>query len=188
MFWLNILNASINKNIWKLTYANDKTRPSQHTSLKRGKEVRKHAMKSIQIDIIIDGSNVAFDNVPKGESPRFQNIMLAVDYYKQKNLQTKIIVDASLRHKIDEKEAFNEALDSKLIRQAPSGVQADEYILKLALAHPNSKIVSNDDFDNWRQNKIGKEYENIKQEVLEKPQRLIKFKINGKFIEFKKTK
>jgi hypothetical protein len=95
-----------------------------------------------------------------------------------------MIADASLRHEIDDKEALNKALDKKIITQSPAGVQADEYILKLALAHPNSKIVSNDSFDNWRE-KEGQQYQQIKKEVLDKQERFIKFKINGQFIEFK---
>ncbi len=136
------------------------------------------------IDIIIDGNNVAFDNVPKGQPPRFRNLELSLMYYVKKNLHVRVVVDASLRHEIDDKKVFNQALDQKFITQSPAGVQADEYILKLALVHPQSKIVSNDNFENWR-NRDDHEYEEIKKDVLSRRDRFIKFKINGEFIEFK---
>jgi hypothetical protein len=141
-------------------------------------------LEGIKIDVIIDGNNVAFDNVPKGESPRCKNIELALEYYAKQDMVARVIVDASLRHMIDEKNLLKKALDNMLIAQSPAGVQADEYILKLALIHPESKIVSNDTFDDWIKNDK-KEFERIKKEVLSKKERLIKFKINGQFIEFK---
>lgn len=137
-----------------------------------------------QMDIIIDGSNVAYDNVPKGQQPRYQNIILALDYYRRKNLRAKVIVDASLRHKIDQKEAFQEALDNKLISQAPSRVEADEYILRLALSHKDSKIVSNDDFKDWIEKTSLSGDLRIVKEVFSRRERFVKFKINGEFIEF----
>jgi hypothetical protein len=136
------------------------------------------------IDVIIDGSNVAYDNVPKGEPPRYRNIWLALEYYAKNHLNVRVIVDPSLRHEIDDVDVFQEALDQKLITQSPAGIQADEYILRLAVTHPNAKIVSNDTFEDWQQKENGEEYEEIKHQVLSKPERLIKFKINGKFIEF----
>lgn len=135
------------------------------------------------VDVIIDGNNVAYDNVPKGKAPHYENLELALKHFAEKDLNVRIIVDASLRHEIDDKKVFNEALNKKLITQSPAGVQADEYILKLALAHPKSRIVSNDNYENWRKRK-GKEFDEIKKEVLDKKKRLIKFKINGEFIEF----
>lgn len=132
------------------------------------------------VEVLIDGSNVAFDNVPKDDSPRLQNILLALDYYKGKNLDCRVIVDASFRWKIDDKEAFQKALDDKLFYQSPSGVSADEYILRLASFYSDAMIVSNDDFKSWRTKSIA-----VIQRVLDQRERFVKFKINGGFIEFR---
>lgn len=140
-----------------------------------GKSSVKHLVEPQAIDVIVDGSNVAYDNVPKGQPPRFCNILMTLDFYQRKKLNCRVIVDAALRWKIDNRDEFCKAIDEKLIYQAPPGVRADEYILKLALSHPKSKIVSNDEFRDWLENVNFKE---IKRE------RLIKFKINGEFIEF----
>jgi hypothetical protein len=148
------------------------------------KSISNSSFKGVKIDVIIDGTNVAFDNVPKGESPRCENLELALNYYTKQNLTVRVIVDASLRHKIDEKHILENALDSMIVAQSPAGVQADEYILKLALLHPESKIVSNDTFDNWAKSER-RDLEDVKKNVLSKKERFIRFKINGQFIEFK---
>jgi len=139
------------------------------------KATSKQAPQPENIDVIIDGSNVAYDNVPRGQPPRFRNIITALNFYQRREMNCRIIVDAALRHKIDDREAFSRAIDDKLFYQAPFGVRADNYILKLALLHPKAKIVSNDEFRDLLTNSDFKE---IKRE------RLTKFKINGEFIEF----
>ena len=135
------------------------------------------------LERIIDASNVSCDNAAKG-SARYRNIVLCWEYYKAKNMKIKIIADANLRHKIDEKAPFQKALDEGKIYQAPSGRQADEYILRLAHQHPKSKIVSNDNFVDWPQKFSSMGDLRLITEVLAKPDRFIKFKVNGAFIEF----
>lgn len=134
------------------------------------------------LDVIIDASNVAFDDVPQGQPARYGNIVLCSEYYKKKDMRIKIVADANLRHKIDEKAAFQKALDEKLVYQSPPGREADEYILKLAFRNPGSKIVSNDNFLDWAQKfSVAPKFFNA---VFAKPERFVKFKVNGAFIEF----
>jgi hypothetical protein len=147
------------------------------TSLELGSEAN-------TLDAIIDASNVALDDVPQGQPARYGNIVLCREYYKKKNMRIKIVADAKLRHTIDEKASFQKALDEKLVYQSPPGREADEYILWLAFLNPGSKIVSNDNFLDWAQ-KFGFSGDlRFINEVFAKPERFVKFKVNGAFIEF----
>lgn len=150
-------------------------KPTKSDAKDEKKIVERPPEQSPNIDAIIDGSNVAFDNVPRGQPARYRNIILTLEHFKKKSFNCRVIVDASLRWRIDDQESFNKALDEKRVHQAPSGIPADQYILKLALLHPTSKIISNDDFRIW----LDKD-----QFKLIKRDRLSKFKIDGEFIDF----
>jgi hypothetical protein len=137
-----------------------------------------------QIDIILDASNIAKDDVPYNEQARFDNILKAKKYYLKKNLNVRIIADSKLRHQIDKFEEFEEACSREEIRESPRGKEADEYILKLAFAHPESKIVSNDSFSEWPDKFALRGNFEITKELFAKKERFIKFKLDREFIEF----
>ncbi|WP_409200866.1 NYN domain-containing protein [Methanobrevibacter sp. DSM 116169] len=95
--------------------------------------------------VVIDGSNVAHYKKNKDSKPQLSNILAAVDALEKKGDEFVIIVDASLRHEIDEKEEFEKLLESENVEQVEAGNNADHFIFELA-EKENAKILSNDKF------------------------------------------
>jgi len=97
------------------------------------------------VKVIIDGSNVAHYKKNKDHEPQLSNILAAVDMLEKKGDEFVVIVDASLRHDIDNKEEFKELLENENVEQVESGNNADHFIVELA-EKENAKILSNDKF------------------------------------------
>jgi hypothetical protein len=92
---------------------------------------------------IIDGSNVAHSS--EGERARLQNIILVWDELVEEGYDPVIVVDAALRHQIDERDRFEEMVENGRIKQAPAGTDADYFILSFA-RELEASVVSNDRF------------------------------------------
>lgn len=92
---------------------------------------------------IIDGSNVAHST--EGDGPRLLNIQLVADKLREEGYKPIIVVDAALRHAIDERSEFERLVDEGEIRQAPAGTDADYFILSFA-RELDGAVVSNDRF------------------------------------------
>ncbi|HEX6133425.1 MAG TPA: hypothetical protein VFZ24_05665 [Longimicrobiales bacterium] len=92
---------------------------------------------------IVDGSNVAHST--EGDSARLENIRLVVKELEQEAYEAVVVVDASLRHQIDEPEEYERMVEDGRIRQAPAGTDADYFILSFA-RELDASIVSNDRF------------------------------------------
>ncbi|MBX6365167.1 MAG: hypothetical protein IRZ00_14960 [Gemmatimonadetes bacterium] len=92
---------------------------------------------------IVDGSNVAHST--EGDEARLRNIQLVVDKLEQEGYRPIVVVDAALRHQIDERHAFERMVDDGRIRQAPAGTDADYFILSFA-RDLDACVVSNDRF------------------------------------------
>ena len=56
-----------------------------------------------------------------------------------------VVVDAALRHQIDDRDAYEEMVETGMIRQAPSGTDADWFLLSFA-RELGASVVSNDRF------------------------------------------
>jgi hypothetical protein len=97
------------------------------------------------LKVIIDASNVAHYGKGADENPLLRNILSSIESLKKLGYEPVIIADASLRHEIDDKEAFNKYINDGEFHQVPSGTTADHYILKLA-EEDDAKILSNDVF------------------------------------------
>lgn len=96
--------------------------------------------------VILDGSNVAH----AGEkNSRLDNIRLVCRKLHEEGYQPFVVVDASLRHDIDESDKFEHMVDDGRIRQAPAGTDADYFILSFA-RELDARIVSNDLFREHR--------------------------------------
>lgn len=65
-----------------------------------------------------------------------------------KGYDPAIIIDASLRHEIDNPRQLEALIDDKTIRQAPAGTDADYFILEVA-EDDDAIVVSNDDFGEY---------------------------------------
>lgn len=127
--------------------------------------------------VIVDVSNVACDNVPKGQKPRLSQVLSTITYYKDKGFEVVSIADASLRWRIDERQEFERKLDNGDIEQSPKGIPADEYILTLAKdKYSNAKIVTNDSFSD---EKLKERYG----DTIRNPRKFQKFKVHkGEFV------
>jgi hypothetical protein len=125
---------------------------------------------------IIDVSNVAFDNVPKGQKASYDQVVSASTYYKDNGFEVVLIADPSLRHKIDNVNEFQSRISRCEIEQSPKGIRADGYILKLAKEkYPNAIIVTNDAF---LDQKLLRDYSTI----IANPSRFKRYKIHkGEF-------
>ncbi len=93
--------------------------------------------------VLVDGSNVAHSS--EGERARLANITAVCDKLREEGYEPVVVVDAALRHQIDDRAAFEQLVESGAIRQAPAGTDADYFILSFA-RELNAAIVSNDRF------------------------------------------
>ena len=92
---------------------------------------------------IIDGSNVAHST--EGDRARLENIRLVSEKLVGEGFETVVVVDAALRHQIDDKPGFERRVEDGTIRQAPAGTDADYFILSFA-RELDAVVVSNDRF------------------------------------------
>jgi hypothetical protein len=92
---------------------------------------------------IVDGSNVAHAT-EKGEA-RLENIRLICAKLKEEGLDPVVVVDAALRHQIDDDAGYEELVENGTIKQAPAGTDADYFILSFA-RELDAAVVSNDRF------------------------------------------
>jgi hypothetical protein len=92
---------------------------------------------------IVDGSNVA--HATEGGGARLGNIRLVCDKLREQGYEPVVVVDAALRHQIDERDGYEAMVDDGSIRQAPAGTDADYFILSFA-RELDASVVSNDRF------------------------------------------
>lgn len=92
---------------------------------------------------IVDGSNVAHSG--EGDQPRLNNIAVVCGKLEGEGYQALVVVDAALRHHIDDRQGYERMVEAGQIRQAPAGTDADYFILSFA-RELDASIVSNDRF------------------------------------------
>jgi hypothetical protein len=92
---------------------------------------------------IVDGSNVAHST--EGAAPRLANIAIMRDKLIEKGFQPVLVVDAALRHQIDDRAGYEKMVDAGEVKQAPAGTDADYFILSFA-RELGARVVSNDRF------------------------------------------
>jgi Zc3h12a-like Ribonuclease NYN domain len=91
---------------------------------------------------IVDASNVAH----AGEKGARLATLLAVrDELKEEGFEPILIADAALRHQIDDRDGYEQLVESGELQQAPAGTDADYFVLKLA-KDLDALVVSNDRF------------------------------------------
>ncbi|HEY2066203.1 MAG TPA: hypothetical protein VGG84_09620 [Gemmatimonadaceae bacterium] len=93
--------------------------------------------------VLVDGSNVAHSS--EGERPLLGNITAVCDKLREEGYEPVVVVDAALRHQIDDRGGYERMVDEGAIRQAPAGTDADYFILSFA-RELDASIVSNDRF------------------------------------------
>ena len=93
--------------------------------------------------VLVDGSNVAHSS--EGEQALLSNITAVCDKLREEGYEPLVLVDAALRHQIDQRAEYERLVDQGAIRQAPAGTDADYFILSFA-RELDASIVSNDRF------------------------------------------
>lgn len=92
---------------------------------------------------IVDGSNVAHST--EGGTARLENIRIVCDKLREQAYDVVVVVDAALRHQIDDSAGYEAMVGRGGIRQAPAGTDADYFILAFA-RELDADVVSNDRF------------------------------------------
>ena len=93
--------------------------------------------------VLVDGSNVAHST--EGEKAQLSNILAVREKMSQEGFEPVVVVDAALRHQIDDRAGYEQLVESGVVRQAPAGTDADYFILSFA-RELDARIVSNDRF------------------------------------------
>ena len=96
--------------------------------------------------IIVDGANVAYAEKGERGEPKLANLLAVRRQLQDLGYDPVIVVDASLRHTIDDAEQYEALEDEGVIKQAPSGTEADYFVVRLAEDF-EARIVSNDQFE-----------------------------------------
>jgi hypothetical protein len=93
--------------------------------------------------VLVDGSNVAHST--EGEKAQLANILAVREKMTAEGFEPVVVVDAALRHQIDDRAGYEQLVESGVVRQAPAGTDADYFILSFA-RELDARIVSNDRF------------------------------------------
>src|SRR4051812_17595212 len=93
--------------------------------------------------VLVDGSNVAHSS--EGDQALLSNITAVCDKLREEGYEPLVLVDAALRHQIDDRAEYERLVERGAIRQAPAGTDADYFILSFA-RELDASIVSNDRF------------------------------------------
>lgn len=99
--------------------------------------------------IVVDGANVAWEEQTKDDKPKVSNIIAMRQALEKEGYDPLIIIDASLRHDIDDPNQLETLIDNQRIRQSPAGTEADYFVIQIA-KQENAKIISNDMFEKYR--------------------------------------
>jgi Zc3h12a-like Ribonuclease NYN domain len=91
--------------------------------------------------VLVDGSNVAHST--EGEKAQLANIVAVREKMADEGFEPIVVVDAALRHQIDDRSGYEQMVESGIVRQAPAGTDADYFILSFA-RELDARIVSND--------------------------------------------
>jgi hypothetical protein len=95
--------------------------------------------------VIVDGSNVAHST--EGDRARLENIRIVSAKLTEEGYEPVVVVDAALRHQIDDTTGYEQMVEDGRIRQAPAGTDADYFILSFA-RELDAAVVSNDRYRN----------------------------------------
>jgi hypothetical protein len=99
--------------------------------------------------IVVDGANVAWSEQTRDGKPKVSNIVVMRRALEEEGYDPIIIIDASLRYDVDDPDQLEGLIDGQHVRQSPAGTEAD-YFLLMTAGQQNSKVVSNDTFESYR--------------------------------------
>lgn len=109
---------------------------------------------------VVDGSNVANDEKSADRHPKLTSLVRMHEALERCGFRPITIVDATLRHDIDDREKLEKLLDAGSIRQAPAGTPADFFVLETA-EREGGIVVSNDTYRQWREGRDWLEHRRV---------------------------
>jgi len=98
---------------------------------------------------VIDGANVAYAERSKKGQPKVSNIVAVRQAVQEREYEPVVIVDASLRYEVDDKQQLDALIEDQTVRQAPAGTDADYFVLEIA-GEEEGIVISNDEFERYR--------------------------------------
>ena len=109
----------------------------------RPRQRRPRSVRANRARVLIDAANVA--RATEGGRARLENIFLVERKLRAEGFDPLIVADASLRHQIDDRQAYAKMIDDGVVHQAPAGTDADYFILSFA-REMGARILTNDRF------------------------------------------
>lgn len=104
--------------------------------------------------IVVDGANIAHEECTEDGRPKAANIVAVRDKLIEEGFNPVVIVDAALRHRIDDPDGLERLIQSQEVRQAPAGTDADFFVIATA-EEMDAPIVSNDAYKPYRRDHPG---------------------------------
>ncbi|MEM3982738.1 MAG: hypothetical protein QXM71_08480 [Thermofilum sp.] len=98
--------------------------------------------------VVIDGSNVAYAARDSLGRPRARNILLAINWARERGYTPLVVVDASLKHHIDDPFTLDSLRARGVLYEAPARTSADAFIISIA-EKQGALILSNDTFKEY---------------------------------------
>jgi len=103
---------------------------------------------------IVDGANVAHEEYTEGGCPKVANIVAVREKLIEEGFEPVVIVDAALRHRIDDPDELEGLIQRQEVRQAPAGTDADFFVIATA-EEMDAPIISNDAYKPYRRDHPG---------------------------------
>lgn len=101
--------------------------------------------------VVLDGSNIAWEEKDTSNKPKITNIELMINKLSKANFKKIITVaDAALRYQIDDRKRIDHLVKEGAIKMLPARVDGDKFVLRIA-EEENAMIVSNDLFKEFRE-------------------------------------
>jgi hypothetical protein len=99
--------------------------------------------------IVVDGANVAWEEQTRDGKPKVSNIVKMRQTLEDEGYDPIIIIDASLRHDIDDPDQLEGLIDGQKVLQSPAGTEADYFVLKTA-DQQDARFVTNDTYEKYQ--------------------------------------
>lgn len=102
--------------------------------------------------IIVDGSNVAWDEPTPNNKASLENLLDCINELKKAGFaKITVIVDAALRYQVEDTKKFDKAAKQGYFKVLPAKVSGDLFILRLS-QETEAMILTNDLFKEFREN------------------------------------
>jgi len=96
--------------------------------------------------VVVDGANVAYAELSDEGVPKVSNLVAIYQVLERRGYDPIVILDASLRHEVDDPRQLEGLLAHPPYRQAPAGTDADYFVLETA-DRLDGYVISNDEFE-----------------------------------------